>query len=83
MQVSVTGERFDMDQSLRSHVVATTSLIVGRSFGKASEAHVAVSRERRRYKAGLSLRATSGLTIAGAGVARRRKFNTARPAKTP
>ena len=53
MQVSVTGERFEMGQSLRSHVVATTSLIVEHSFGKATEAHVAVRRKRRRYKAGL------------------------------
>lgn len=83
MQVSVTGERFEMGQSLRSHVVAITSLIVEHSFGTATEAHVAMSRERRRYKAGLSMRATSGLASASAGAAARRNFNTARPANTP
>ena len=83
MQVSVTGERFDMGQSLRSHVIAPTSLIVEHSLGKATEAHVAQSRERRRYTAGLSMRATSGLASARAGAAARRNFNIARPANTP
>jgi ribosome-associated translation inhibitor RaiA len=83
MQVSVTGERFEMGQSLRSHVVATTSLIVEHSFGKATEAHVAVRRGRGRYEAELPMRATSGPAIANAGAAQRRNFNTACPAQTP
>ncbi len=69
MQVSVTGKHFDVGQSLRSHVVATTSVIVERYFEKATEAHVVFSRERHFVKAEISVHATRGLSVQGGGEA--------------
>ncbi|HXQ50692.1 MAG TPA: ribosome-associated translation inhibitor RaiA [Stellaceae bacterium] len=69
MQVTVTGKRFDVGDALRNHVTATTTSIVERYFGKATEAHVVFSRERHLVKAEISVHAGRGLSVQGGGEA--------------
>lgn len=69
MKVSVTGKQFDVGDSLRSHVAETTSTIVERYFGKATEAHVVLSRERHLVNAEISVHASRGLSVQGRGEA--------------
>jgi len=69
MQVTVTGKQIDVGDSLRAHVTATTIAIVERYFGKATEAHVVLTRERHQYKAEISVHASRGLSVQGGGTA--------------
>lgn len=67
MKVTVTGKQFDVGETLRSHVEATTSSIVERYFGKATEAHVVLTRERHLVNAEISVHASRGLSVQGSG----------------
>ena len=69
MQISVTGKHFDVGESLRSHVALSTQSIVERYFGKATEAHVVLWRERHLVKAEISVHAGRGLSVQGCGEA--------------
>ncbi|MGH7087956.1 MAG: ribosome hibernation-promoting factor, HPF/YfiA family [Stellaceae bacterium] len=69
MKVTVTGKQFDVGESLRSHVAAATSSIVERYFGKATEAHVVLTRERHLVNAEISVHASRGLSVQGSGEA--------------
>jgi len=69
MQVSVSGKHFDVGDSLRSHVAATTQSIVERYFGKATEAHVVFCRERHLVKAEISVHASRGFSVQSGGEA--------------
>lgn len=69
MQVTVTGKQIDVGNSLRQHVAASTSAIVERYFGKATEAHVVFARERHLIKAEISVHAGRGLSVQSSGAA--------------
>jgi ribosome hibernation promoting factor len=69
MQVTVTGKRFDVGDSLRTHAATATSAIVERYFGKATEAHVVFCRERHLVKTEISVHASRGLSVQSGGEA--------------
>ena len=69
MQVTVTGKHFDVGDSLRHHVTDTTTNIVERYFGKATEAHIVFWRERHMVNAEISVHAGRGLSLQSAGLA--------------
>jgi ribosomal subunit interface protein len=63
MQVTVTGKQIDVGDSLRQHVTAKISAIAERSFGRANEAHVVLSRERHLMRVEISVHAGRGLSV--------------------
>lgn len=67
MKVTVTGKHFDVGDSLRSHAAETTSAIVERYFGKATEAHVVLCKERHLVNAEISVHASRGLNVQSSG----------------
>jgi ribosomal subunit interface protein len=63
MQLSVSGKRLDVGDSLRSHVATTLGSAVDRYFGRAIEGKVTFERQRHLFRADIQVHVTRGMTL--------------------
>ncbi len=63
MQLSVSGKRLDVGDSLRSHVATALGGAVDRYFGKAIEGKVVFERQRHLFRADISVHVRRGMTL--------------------
>jgi ribosomal subunit interface protein len=63
MQLSVSGKRLDVGDSLRSHVADSLGTAVDRYFGRAIEGKVTFERQRHLFRADIQVHVTRGMTL--------------------
>lgn len=63
MQLSVSGKRLDVGDSLRSHVANALGVAVDRYFGRAIEGKVVFERQRHLFRADISVHVRRGMTL--------------------
>jgi ribosomal subunit interface protein len=63
MQLSVSGKRLDVGDSLRSHVATTLGGAVDRYFGRAIEGKVVFERQRHLFRADISVHVRRGMVL--------------------
>ena len=63
MQLSVSGKRLDVGDSLRSHVATALGVAVDRYFGKAIEGRVVFERQRHLFRADISVHVRRGMSL--------------------
>ena len=63
MQLSVSGKRLDVGDSLRSHVANSLGTAVDRYFGRAIEGKVTFERQRHLFRADIQVHVTRGMTL--------------------
>jgi ribosomal subunit interface protein len=63
MQLSVSGKRLDVGDSLRTHVGKILQTAVDRYFGRALEGKVVFERQRHLFRADISVHVRRGMTL--------------------
>jgi ribosomal subunit interface protein len=63
MQLSVSGKRLDVGDSLRSHVASSLGVAVDKYFGQAIEGKVTFERQRHLFRADIQVHVTRGMTL--------------------
>lgn len=63
MQLSVSGKRLDVGDSLRTHVASALGSAVDRYFGRAIEGKVTFERQRHMFRADIQVHVTRGMTL--------------------
>ncbi len=63
MQLSVSGKRLDVGDSLRNHVASALGTAVDRYFGRAIEGKVTFERQRHLFRADIQVHVTRGMTL--------------------
>lgn len=69
MQISVSGKRMDVGDSLRGHVESRLDGGVSKYFSNSLEAHVVFTREGSGFKADCSVHVGTGMTLQSSGEA--------------
>lgn len=69
MQLTVSGKQVDLSDALREHVDNQLSIITGKYFDQALDAHVTFSRARSFFTCDINLHAGRGVTVRGEGEA--------------
>src|SRR5579872_6999620 len=63
MHITATGKQIDVGKYLRDHVETATTMIVGKYFDKAIEAHIIFYRERHLILANVMVHAIGGMAV--------------------
>lgn len=69
MQLTVSGKQVELSDALREHVDKQLSIITGKYFDQALEAHVTFGRARSFFTCDINLHAGRGVTVRGEGEA--------------
>lgn len=63
MQISVKGKQLDVGDSLRTHVQATMTDLIGKYFANAIEGHVTLTKDAHLYRAEITVHPARGQTV--------------------